>query len=196
MAVLSLEDDPKSRAARARRRARYTGKRSGAGDRILSYAELHEGDYVVHAAHGIGRFLGIETLTVDGTASDYITLQYAGEEKLFLRADKLELVSRYIGAGSDSGNVRLSKIGGAAWGTAKARAKAAAEVCGSSRQAYLNAMIGTEVEVLFEQSQKGLWSGHCPQYCLVKAEGSRLSGEVRRVRITAADGENLFGEIL
>ncbi|MBO7762477.1 MAG: transcription-repair coupling factor [Clostridia bacterium] len=127
LTLLSLCDDPAKGAAKARRRARYVGKKSGVGDRILSYAELHEGDYVVHAAHGIGRFLGMQTLTVDGTVSDYITLQYAGEEKLFLRADKLELVSRYIGAGSDSGTVRLSKIGGTAWGTAKARAKAAAK---------------------------------------------------------------------
>ena len=125
LALLSLCEEPGKRTS-SRRRARYVGKKSGAGDRILSYAELHEGDYVVHAAHGIGRFLGMQTLTVDGTVSDYITLQYAGEEKLFLRADKLELVSRYIGAGSDSGTVRLSKIGGTAWGTAKARAKAAA----------------------------------------------------------------------
>ena len=125
LCVLSLTSE-ESAALRRRRRTRFTGKKSGAGEKILSYAELHEGDYVVHAAHGIGRFLGMETLTVDGVAADYITLQYAGQEKLFLRADKLEMVSRYIGAHSDDGTVRLSKIGGGEWGRAKARAKAAA----------------------------------------------------------------------
>ncbi len=124
LVILSLSGE--ENADRRRRRTRFLGKKSGAGERILSYAELHEGDYVVHAAHGIGRFLGMETLTVDGVAADYITLQYAGQEKLFLRADKLEMVSRYIGAHSEDGTVRLSKIGGSEWGRAKSRAKAAA----------------------------------------------------------------------
>ncbi len=124
LAVLTLaeEGDEKLR----RRHSRYTGKKAGAGEKILSYAELHEGDYVVHAMHGIGRFIGMETLTVDGVIADYITLQYAGQETLFLRADKLEMVSRYIGSRSEDGSVRLSRIGGAEWGRTKARAKAAA----------------------------------------------------------------------
>ena len=124
LAVLSLSDNGTS--PRRKSRHRYVGKRQGAGDRILSYAELHEGDYVVHSVHGIGQFLGIETLTVDGTVNDYITLQYAGQEKLFLRADKLDAVARYIGARAEDGSVRLSRIGGTAFGNAKARAKAAA----------------------------------------------------------------------
>lgn len=76
------------------------------------------------------------------------------------------------------------------------RAKRAADVCGLSRKAYLESLVGQTVEVLFEQSQKGLYSGHCPQYCLVKAEGSRLSGKLRQVRIDSTDGECLYGEIL
>ncbi len=125
IAVLTLADEGDGERRR-RRRSRYAGKRAGAGDKILSYAELHEGDYVVHAMHGIGRFIGMQTLTVDGVAADYITLQYAGQETLFLRADKLEMVSRYIGSHSEDGSVRLSKIGGAEWGRTKSRAKAAA----------------------------------------------------------------------
>ena len=124
LAVLTLSDS--GTGPRRKSRHRYVGKRQGAGDRILSYAELHEGDYVVHSVHGIGKFLGMQTLTVDGTVSDYITLQYAGQEKLFLRADKLDAVARYIGARAEDGSVRLSKIGGTAFATAKARAKAAA----------------------------------------------------------------------
>ena len=126
IAVLSMDGEGEEKTKKKQRRTRYTGKKSGAGDRILSYAELSEGDYVVHAVHGIGRFIGMKTMTVDGTVSDYITLQYAGEEKLFLRADKLEMVARYIGARDHDGGVRLSRIGGAEWGRAKARAKAAA----------------------------------------------------------------------
>ena len=77
--------------------------------------------------HGIGRFVGMQTLSVGGAVNDYITLQYAGEEKLFLRADKLDMVARYIGARAEDGSVKLSKIGGTAFATAKARAKAAAQ---------------------------------------------------------------------
>ncbi len=126
VAALTLIPDGSPLRAR-RRRARFSGKKNGVGDRILSYLELQEGDYVVHAMHGIGRFLGMQTLTVDGISADYITLQYAGEEKLFLRADKLELVSRYIGERGADGNVRLHKIGGGEWGKAKSRAKTAAK---------------------------------------------------------------------
>ncbi len=126
VAILSLLDGEGVRDGRRRRRHAFK-KGSGAGDRILSYAELSEGDYVVHAQHGIGRFLGIQPMTVDGTVNDYITLQYAGKEKLFLRADKLEMVARYIGARDENGDVKLSRIGGAEWGRAKARAKTAAK---------------------------------------------------------------------
>ncbi len=126
IAVLSTAEDASPQRAGRTRRARFFGAKSGAGEKILSYAELKEGDYVVHAMHGIGRFLGMQTLTVDGSVHDYITLQYAGEEKLFLRADKLDMVSRYIGERGADGNVRLNKIGGGEWGRAKARAKSAA----------------------------------------------------------------------
>ena len=125
VAILSLLADGTKGGKKKRRHA--FRKSSGAGERILSYAELSEGDYVVHAQHGIGRFLGIRPMAVDGVVSDYITLQYAGEEKLFLRADKLEMVARYIGARDADGGVKLSRIGGAEWGRARSRAKAAAK---------------------------------------------------------------------
>ncbi len=125
LAVLSLTEE-EGGAKKKKRPLRFRGRGAGVGEKILSYAELSEGDYVVHAVHGIGRFLGMRAMTVDGVTNDYITLQYAGEGKLFLSADKLELVSRYIGAHADDGSVKLSKIGGAEWGRAKARAKAAA----------------------------------------------------------------------
>ncbi len=125
--VLTLSPDERAARTSRRRHARFSGKKSGAGERILSYAELSEGDYVVHAMHGIGKFLGMQTLAVDGVLRDYVSLQYAGEEKLFLRADKLDMISRYIGARQSDGSVRLSKIGGTEWGRAKAKAKGAAK---------------------------------------------------------------------
>ncbi len=99
-------------------------KRSGT-EAILSYNDLEIGDYVVHEVHGIGQYMGIENLTVDGVSRDYINIHYAGSDRLFLPVDKLDMVSKYIGAHSDDGLVKLSKFGGSEWGRAKARAKAA-----------------------------------------------------------------------
>ena len=99
-------------------------KRSGT-ETILSYNDLEIGDYVVHEVHGIGQYMGIENLTVDGVSRDYINIHYAGSDRLFLPVDKLDMVSKYIGAHADDGMVRLSKFGGSEWGRAKAKAKAA-----------------------------------------------------------------------
>ncbi len=92
---------------------------------ILSYAELDVGDYVVHEIYGIGQYTGIETLTCDGVTKDYIGIRYAGSDKLFLPVEKLDKVSKYIGAHSDDGLVKLSKMGSESWKKSKARAKAA-----------------------------------------------------------------------
>lgn len=94
---------------------------------IFSYNDLEVGDYVVHEAYGIGRYAGIENLVTDGIGHDYITIQYAGSDKLFLPVEKLDRVSKYIGAHSDDGLIKLSRFGGAEWGKTKARAKAAAK---------------------------------------------------------------------
>ena len=96
-----------------------------AGQKILSYADLEIGDYVVHANYGIGKYLGIQNLTVAGVSRDYINIQYAGADKLFLPVDNLDMVSRYIGAHSDDGLLKLSKMGGTDWQKAKTRAKSA-----------------------------------------------------------------------
>ena len=106
------------------RRVKSKQKKS-ASEAILSYADLEIGDFVVHAVYGIGQYTGIESITVDGTTRDYITIRYAGTDKLFLPVDQLDLVSKYIGAGADTGAVHLSKMGGADWTRAKGRAKAA-----------------------------------------------------------------------
>ena len=86
------------------------------------YADLTVGDLVVHVNHGIGKYLGIQTLTTDGVTKDCITLQYT-DGKIYVPCNQLDLVSKYIG-GDD--NTRLSKLGGAEWKKAKLRAKAAA----------------------------------------------------------------------
>lgn len=109
---------------RRERRARRT--RHPAGEKLLSYAELRPGDLVVHASHGIGRFEGMTTMTVDGVTRDYITLAYAGTDKLFLPADRLEMIAKYIGPGGEGNTVRLSHLGGGEWQRATGRARTAA----------------------------------------------------------------------
>ena len=101
-------------------------KKHAAGQVILSYAELKTGDYVVHEKYGIGIFEGMEQIANDGVLRDYITIRYAGTDKLFIPADRLESITKYIGAGSDGTGVKLSRMGSAAWTKTKARAKGAA----------------------------------------------------------------------
>ncbi len=120
-----LMDFARAASRPSRGRVLRTRKRKQtAGEAILSYADLSAGDIVVHDAYGIGQYLGMESLTIDGSTRDYVSIQYAGEDKLFLPADQLDHVSKYIGAGADTGTVRLSKMGGADWSRAKSRAKA------------------------------------------------------------------------
>ena len=98
-----------------------------AGEKIMSYTDLNVGDYVVHAKYGIGKFLGIQNMCVLGAYSDYIQIQYAGSDKLFLPVNQLDLVAKYIGARNTDGEVKLSKMGGGEWKRATTRAKAAAK---------------------------------------------------------------------
>ena len=94
-------------------------------ERILSYNDLEVGDFVVHEIHGIGQYMGIQNIKADGVCRDYITIRYAGTDKLFLPIEKMDMITKYIGAHSDDGLVKLSKFGGGEWNKAKAKAKAA-----------------------------------------------------------------------
>ena len=99
--------------------------------RLASYTDLSPGDLVVHEHHGIGRFVGIVAMVVDGLKRDYIKLAYAGTDSLYVPVTQLNLVSKYIGQHSDEPDgkgPRLNKLGGADWGKAKSKAKAAAKI--------------------------------------------------------------------
>ena len=95
-------------------------------DRVKSYTDLTPGDLVVHEHHGIGRFIGMERMTVDGAERDFIKIAFAGTDFLYVPATSLDLISKYIGGGEPE-RVRLNKLGGADWSRSKARAKAAAK---------------------------------------------------------------------
>ena len=105
-----------------RRRSKPVTNRQKLG----SYADLSPGDLVVHEHHGVGRFLEMTKMTVDGVQKDYVKIAYAGADVLYVPATQLDLVSKYIGSGEDAQETRkLSRLGGTDWEKAKTRAKKA-----------------------------------------------------------------------
>ncbi|NMP21516.1 transcription-repair coupling factor [Sulfobacillus harzensis] len=84
--------------------------------------ELKPGNFVVHVTHGIGRFLGIKTLEIQGQHKDYLHVQYAGEDTLYVPVDQLSLVQKYVGV--EGQEPRLSKMGGQEWHRTKEKARA------------------------------------------------------------------------
>ncbi|MBQ9162049.1 MAG: transcription-repair coupling factor [Clostridia bacterium] len=124
IAVLSTNPDSRTGSlstavSRARKQTKKKNTRS-----IMSFADLEVGDYVVHETYGIGRYTGIENLTTAGVSRDYIGIQYAGTDKLYIPVEKMDMVSKYIGAHSDDGLVRLSHLGTDTWNKTKARTRA------------------------------------------------------------------------
>ncbi len=95
--------------------------------KLNSFTDLSPGDLVVHENYGIGRFLAMEQIKVDGAIKDYIKIAYQGSDTLFIPATQLDLVSKYIGSGGEDGNVKLNKIGTDTWQKTKAKARKAAK---------------------------------------------------------------------
>ncbi|GHS97747.1 hypothetical protein FACS1894139_03590 [Planctomycetales bacterium] len=90
---------------------------------ISAFTDLRGGDYVVHIAHGIALYEGVETLTHDGTTQDFLKLRFADDANLYVPLSHIELVQRYIGGGA--GRPPLSKLGGGQWARRKEAAAAA-----------------------------------------------------------------------
>ncbi len=124
IALISTEGERAFGTARATPKKKKASKRSDAKT-ILSYAELEVGDLIVHENYGIGRYLGLEKIKIDGVSRDYINIQYAGADRLCLPVDQMDMISKYIGAHADDGMVKLSKMGGEQWKKSKSRAKGA-----------------------------------------------------------------------
>ena len=95
--------------------------------KLNSFTDLSPGDLVVHENYGIGRFLAMEQIKMDGAIKDYVKIAYQGSDTLFVPATQLDMVSKYIGGGADNENVKLNKIGSDAWHKTKAKAKKAAK---------------------------------------------------------------------
>lgn len=93
-------------------------------ERIKSYNELKVGDYVVHVNHGIGKYLGMETIAIDGVHQDYITILYQNEDKLFIPVTQLNLVQKYVA--SEAKQPKINKLGGNEW--VKTKRKVASKI--------------------------------------------------------------------
>ncbi len=96
--------------------------RKAAGAFAADLADLKPGDYIVHAQHGVGRFLGLREIEQEGERFDYMLVEYAGEAKLYVPLTRMDLVQRFRGAGD--GGPALDKLGGATWEKTKKRVKA------------------------------------------------------------------------
>lgn len=104
---------------------KYLKKKKKSGRKILSFNELSLGDYIVHENHGIGKYVGIDQLKIENTRKDFLKLQYAGEDFLYIPVEQMNLIQKYVG-----GEVRtkkLNKLGTQEWKKAKAKVKKAIE---------------------------------------------------------------------
>lgn len=92
---------------------------------MSSLAELKDGDYIVHTDHGIGKYLGLTHLQTGPVEGDFLHLQYAGGDKLYLPIDRIEKIQKY--AGGEGHAPKLDKMGGQGWEKARLKARAAVE---------------------------------------------------------------------
>lgn len=91
------------------------------GRPISVFTELSIGDYVVHQAHGIGQYVGIEKLSVEGVKNDYLKIRYREGDFLYIPTDQMDLIQKYIG--SEAKQPKVSKLGGTDWLKTKKKVK-------------------------------------------------------------------------
>ncbi|NMD72195.1 transcription-repair coupling factor [Bacillus sp. DNRA2] len=94
-------------------------------ERIKSYSELRVGDYVVHVNHGIGKYLGIETLVINGVHKDYLHIRYQGSDKLYVPVEQIDLVQKYVG--SEGKEPKVYKLGGTDWKRVKKKVESSVQ---------------------------------------------------------------------
>src|SRR5438445_656532 len=93
------------------------------GAALTAFTDLAVGDLVVHEDHGIGKYLGLRTMRISDKDADFLLLEYADNNQLYVPVDRLDLVSKYLGA--DAGAARLDRLGGASWQRVKESVRAA-----------------------------------------------------------------------
>ncbi|WP_091775896.1 transcription-repair coupling factor [Piscibacillus halophilus] len=120
LAVLTEEELFKKQKPKKRKRHKISN-----AERVKSYQELKVGDYVVHINHGIGKYLGIETLEVNDLHKDYMVINYSGNDKLYVPVDQIDQVQKYVG--SEGKAPKLYRLGGSEWKKVKSRVQSSVE---------------------------------------------------------------------
>ncbi|RDU34824.1 transcription-repair coupling factor [Neobacillus piezotolerans] len=120
IAVITEEELFSKRPRKSRQRQKLSN-----AERIKSYSELKIGDYVVHVNHGIGKYLGIETLVINGLHKDYLHIRYQGTDKLYVPVDQIDLVQKYVG--SEGKEPKIYKLGGSDWKRVKKKVQSSVQ---------------------------------------------------------------------
>ena len=102
------------------KRKTYKSSEFKQGEKVV-FADLKIGDYVVHQNCGIGIFIGINTITADGTTKDYIKIKYYGDDILYVPTNQLDTIRKYVGG--DEGSLKVNKLGSKDWLNTKAKVK-------------------------------------------------------------------------
>jgi transcription-repair coupling factor (superfamily II helicase) len=119
--VFLWEGDIFSAAGGSRSAGRRAARaRSENASPIRAFTDIRQGDFVVHENHGIGRFVGIEQLEIQKVRKDYLKIKYAGDDMLYIPAEQMSLVQKYIGGEEEP---KISKLSSGEWKKAKAKAK-------------------------------------------------------------------------
>ena len=116
------------------------------------YVDIKPGDYVVHIEHGIGKFSGVITMSAGGMTREYMLLDYAAGDRLYVPTDQIDRVGRYIGAGDHPPS--LSRLGSLEWVKSKEKARASAE---DIAEELLNIYAAREVAPGFAYSPDNTW---------------------------------------
>lgn len=107
------------------RKTRKSTKNMDNAERIKSYTELKVGDYVVHQNHGIGKYMGIGTLEINGIHKDYMHILYAGGDKLSVPIEQIDLIQKYVG--SEDKEPKVYKLGGNEWTRVKNKVRSSVQ---------------------------------------------------------------------
>ncbi len=111
---------------RVRKKKTWTGhKERSKGEMVRDLQELQAGDLVVHEQHGIGRYMGLRTLDVDGVTHDYLFIKYSGEDKLYLPVDQIDYLQKYMAG--EGRPPKIYSLGGQEWARVKKRVKASVQ---------------------------------------------------------------------
>jgi transcription-repair coupling factor (superfamily II helicase) len=120
IAIITEEELFNKRVKKSSRRQKLSN-----AERIKSYSELKIGDFVVHVNHGIGKYLGIETLMINGVHKDYLHIRYQGTDKLYVPVEQIDLVQKYVG--SEGKEPKIYKLGGTDWKKVKKKVQSSVQ---------------------------------------------------------------------